>query len=153
MLNYLKKWLALPGSQKLIMCRLWFSFIVWHVVIAYVPFRFWKQHLVDKLQPPRDMPLSEVRQLIKLSERVGRHHFVKVNCLRRSMVQKSLLERMGISSRLVIGVKKSQQVFAAHCWLTYQNHIINDSQESTSEYIALEKIDTNNANIFKAVDS
>jgi hypothetical protein len=94
------------------------------------------------------MPLSEVSQVIKLSESVGRHHFVKVNCLRRCMVQKSLLKRMGICSHLIIGVKKQQQVFAAHCWLTHQNHIINDSQDTTSEYIALEKIDDSNATIF-----
>jgi hypothetical protein len=95
------------------------------------------------------MPLSEVLQLIKLSEGVGRHHFVKVNCLRRCLVQKTLLARTGISSHLIIGVKKHQQVFAAHCWLTYQNHIINDSQDTTGEYIALEKIDSDTSNIFR----
>ena len=143
----------MPSQHKGIVCRLWCSFIYWHLVIGYLPFRLWKRHVIETSNQLTDMPLAEVRQLIKLSESVGRHHFVKVNCLRRSIVQKSLLERMGISSHLVIGVKKTQQVFAAHCWLTYQNHIINDSQQSTSEYIALEKIDTNNANIFKAVDS
>lgn len=96
-----------------------------------------------------DTSLSEVRQLIKLSESVGKHHFIKVNCLRRAMVQKSLLERLGVSSHLVIGVKKDQNDFAAHCWLTYQNQIINDSKETTSEYIALEKLDTNTSSIFK----
>jgi hypothetical protein len=147
--NYLKKWMALPSKHKLMFCRLWGAFIIWHWIIAYVPFRFWKHHLTHISNQLTDMPLSEVRQLIKLSESVARHHFVKVNCLRRSMVQKTLLDRMGISSQLVIGVKKNQQGFAAHCWLTYQNHIINDSQETTSEYIALEKIDTNNSNLFK----
>lgn len=147
--NNLKKWMALSGKHKLIICRLWCSFVVWHWVIAYVPFRFWKHHIIDISKQLTDMPLAEVRQLIKLSESVGRHHFIKVNCLRRSMVQKSFLGRMGISSRLIIGVKKGQGIFAAHCWLTYQNHIINDSQDNANEYIALEKIDVNTSNIFK----
>ncbi|MEP1444763.1 MAG: lasso peptide biosynthesis B2 protein [Paraglaciecola sp.] len=130
-------------------CRLWCSFIYWHLVIAYLPFRFWRHHLMDISQQSTDTSLSEVRQLIKLSESVGRNHFVKINCLRRSMVQKSLLERLGTKSHLVIGVKKNQEVFAAHCWLTYQNKIINDSKDTTSEYITLEKINANSSNIFK----
>ena len=146
--NFLKKWLALPITHQLIACRLWWSFIYWHWVIEYVPFRFWKKHIIDISNQLTDMPLAEVRQLIKISESVARHHFIKVNCLRRCMVQKSLLDRMGISSHLIIGVKKNQQIFAAHCWLTYQNHIINDTQDTTSEYVALEKIDTSNASIF-----
>jgi hypothetical protein len=147
--NFLKKFLALPGKHILLAGRLWLSFIVWHWVIAYLPFRFWKHHLIDTSHQLTDMPLSEVQQLIKLSESVARHHFIKINCLRRSMVQKSLLVRIGISTQLVIGVKKNQQIFAAHCWLTYQNHIINDTQDNTTEYLALQKIDTNNATMFK----
>jgi hypothetical protein len=95
------------------------------------------------------MSIFEVNQLIQLSEKVGRHHFVKVNCLRRCLVQKSLLKRLGVPVQLVIGVKKEQQAIAAHCWLTYQNKIINDSTDTTSEYVTLQKIDKNNANIFK----
>ena len=147
--NYLKKRIALSGKHKLIICRLWCSFIVWHWVIAYVPFRFWKHHITDISNQLTDVPPPEVRQLIKLSESVGRHHFIKTNCLRRSMVQKSLLDRMGIRCKLIIGVKKSHHSLAAHCWLTYQNQIINDSQDNTNEYIALEKIDINTKNIFK----
>jgi hypothetical protein len=118
-------------------------------VIAYVPFRFWKHRIADISNQLTDVPPPEIRQLIKLSESVGRHHFIKTNCLRRSMVQKSLLERMGIRCKLIIGVKKSHQSFAAHCWLTYQNQIINDSVDNIDEYIALEKIDVNTTNILK----
>lgn len=148
MTSYLKQWVALPSKHKLLVCRLWCSFIYWHAIIAYLPFRLWKHHIMDISSQSTDMPLLEVRKLIKLSESVGRHHFIKINCLRRCMVQKSLLERMGISSHLAIGVKKNQQGFAAHCWLTYQNQIINDSQYTTSEYITLDKIDASNASVF-----
>jgi hypothetical protein len=141
--------MALPTQHKLIMCRLWGSFIYWHMLIAYLPFRCWKYQLIDTAHQLVDMPVFEVRQLIKLSESVGRNHFIKINCLRRCMVQKALLNRMGINTELKIGVKKNQQLFAAHCWLTYQNHIINDSQTSTSEYIVLKKLDANNPTIFK----
>lgn len=151
----LKKCLTMPWQHKVMACRLWWSYIYWHCLIAYVPFRFWKQHMTNNSNQLANtsLPLTKVQQLIQLSESVGRHHFIKVNCLRRSMVQKALLNRMGISSQLVIGVKKSQKLFAAHCWLTYQNQIINDSQDNTSEYITLEKIDANNASIIKAVES
>jgi hypothetical protein len=147
--NFLKKWSTLPTKHKRIVCRLWGSFVYWHLIITYLPFRLWKHHIADTPHQLTDMPISEVRRLIKLSESVGRHHFIKVNCLRRCMVQKSLLNRIGISNKLIIGVKKSQQNFAAHCWLTHQNQVINDSLDSTNEYIALEKIENNTANIFK----
>ena len=147
--NYLKKCMALASKDKLLVCRLWGAFIYWHLVIAYLPFRFWRHHITETSTQLKDMPLCKVRQLIKLSESVGRHHVVKVNCLRRCMVQKSMLNRMGISSHLIIGVKKTQQDLAAHCWLTYQNQIINDTQNTTNEYIALEKTKANTHNIFK----
>lgn len=147
--NFFKKWSALPNKHKRIVCHLWGSFVYWHLLIAYLPFRLWKHHIIDDPDQLTDMPMSDVRQLIKLSESVGRHHFIQVNCLRRCMVQKSLLNRVGISTKLIIGVRKSRQNFAAHCWLTYQNQIINDSQDATSEYIALERVDVNTKNIFK----
>ena len=161
--DYLKKWLALPSKHKFVICRLWGAYIYWHCVIEYLPFRLWKHHIIDNSSKSPDMPLHKVdeseivedikekkaRQLIQLSESVGRNHFVKVNCLRRCMVQKSLLNRLGINSQLTIGVKKSQKIFAAHCWLTYQNRIINDTQNNTNEYIALEKITSQNVSVFK----
>jgi hypothetical protein len=145
----LKTLIALPMESKCIALRCWFSFVYWHMVIAYLPYRFWKQSISAKAKNITDISITEIRNLIRITESVGRHHFVKVNCLRRCMVQKSVLQRRGIDCTLVFGVKKTQNTFAAHCWLTHQNQIINDSQDTTSEYVALEKADTNNANILK----
>ena len=62
------------------------------------------------------------------------------------MVQKQILEAHNINSQLTIGVKKQQDKLAAHCWLVINNHIINDSNEETSQYIELQRLEKNQEN-------
>lgn len=154
--SYLKQWFVLPHEDKLIACRVWCAYVYWHCVIKYLPFRFWKNQVIENSSQlpgfvePGVKEFERLKQLIKLSESVGRHHFIQTNCLRRTMVQKSLLNRSGLRTQLSIGVKKSEGEFAAHCWLTYKNQIINDSQDNTNEYITLEKVTSKNLSIFKS---
>jgi hypothetical protein len=138
----------MPLSHKIIVCRLWCSFMYWHLLISYIPYKWWKSKINSRPSTSSDKAMFEIQQLVKLAESVGRHHLVKVNCLRRCMVQKTLLNRMGINTHLILGVKKQQKIFAAHCWLTHNNKIINDSESITNEYVVLQKIDSNTSNIF-----
>ena len=136
-----KQLFELSLKQQMLVCLAWLLFIVWHVKISYLPYRWWSKSLSShadiQTQPNIHLPAM---QIVNLIEKAARHHFVKINCLRRCMVQKQLLHLHHINCQLSIGVKKEQGKFAAHCWLVVNNHIINDSAEETSRYVELKRL-------------
>lgn len=131
--------MTLSFEQQTIFVRAWYLFIYWHICISWVPYKKWRHRLTLQPKHVSHLSQSDIYDIVKLTEAVGRHHFVKVNCLRRCMVQKSLLNKMQVSTQLVIGVKKVNGFFSAHCWLTYNEQLINDSLEVISEYSVLQK--------------
>jgi hypothetical protein len=145
--------LKLNIKQQFFVFLAWLLFIVWHVKITYLPYRWWRKSLSSDADI-QDQPDTHIRamQLVDLIEKAGRHHFVQINCLRRCMVQKQLLHLYKLNSQLCIGVKKEQGKFAAHCWLVVNNHIINDSFEETKGYTELKRLqpgDNQDASLFK----
>lgn len=137
MLKQLSKFWHLPYSHKLIIIKAWYLFIYWNALISVVPYRYWKNTLFKSSHTFSDIAHSDVVIIIQLIEKVARHHFVKINCLRRCTVQKHILGKMGYPTELVFGVKKDQDSLEAHCWLTFKNKIINDSLEETNTYVPL----------------
>lgn len=142
MLKLFNKYRHLTFEQKRTLLIAWLQFIKWHVFIAYVPFRYWRKTVFNQIDI-QNAPNAHL-QAIKITrwvEAAARHHFVAINCLRRCMVQKYMLTINDIHSQICIGVKKEQNVFKAHCWLIVNNHIINDSNEETSHYVELKRLD------------
>jgi hypothetical protein len=131
-------------QQQGIVLHAWLLFVVWHIKISYLPYRLWRDALYKHCEI-QDDPTLHLRaiDITRLIEKAGRHHIVKINCLRRCMVQKQILEAHNINSQLSIGVKKEQEKLSAHCWLVVNNHIINDSDDETKRYIELQRIDKN----------
>lgn len=147
------KLFRLSFKQQVVVVWAWLLFIVWHVKIKYLPYRWWRESLTSytDIQALPDIHLTAM-EVVALIEKAGRHHFVQINCLRRCMVQKQLLHLHNINSQLSIGVKKEQGKFAAHCWLVVNNHIINDSLEETNRYVELKRLQTGeneDASVFK----
>lgn len=137
MLKNVQHFWQMPNKHKTIVFRAWCWFIYWDLLISFVPYRFWKNKLFNQKDTFSDVTFSEVLTITRLIEKVARHHFVKINCLRRCTVQKHILDKMGYPTQLVFGVKKDQDNLAAHCWLTFKNKIINDSLEETNHYVPL----------------
>lgn len=144
MSNALKTFMQLGLQQQLVVVHAWHLFIIWHLKISHFPYRIWRNALY-KHSEFQDDPKVHLRaiDLCNLIEKAARHHFIKINCLRRCMVQKQILDAHKINSQLCIGVKKDQNKVAAHCWLVVNNHIINDSEYETQRYIELQRIDKN----------
>ena len=153
MIKLLNALFRLSLKQGLVVVLAWLMFIVWHIAISYLPYRWWRAALTRRsdIQPQANIHVRAMA-IVSLSEKAARHHFVKINCLRRCMVQKQLLQLHNINSQLSIGVKKEHNKFAAHCWLVVNNHIINDSIAETSRYVELQRLqpgDQQSADIFK----
>ena len=139
-------------QQQGIVLHAWYLFIVWQVKIAYLPYRMWQSALFKhtEFQDEIDAHLRAIK-ICNLIEKAARHHVVKINCLRRCMVQKQILHTHKINSQLSIGVKKDQGKLAAHCWLVVNNHIINDSNTETEHYVELQRISSDQKNEIKSL--
>lgn len=139
MVSKFKKLFQYSRQDLFILLKSWMLFCKWDLLISFVPYRTWR----DKINQPinyRDShaaDYSEITNLIRLSEIAGRNHYRHMNCLRRCMVQKQLLASKGIDTELHFGVYKSERLHA-HCWLTYESLLINDTNESLKKYQQLD---------------
>ncbi len=127
----------MPYRHKLIVIKAWWLFVYWHLLISRVAYKKWRKKLLKSNKTDSNSSITEVISIIKLTESVARHHIVPINCLRRCAVQKQLLAQLGHATQLVFGVKKSAGQYQAHCWLTFNDQIINDSPEETNKYTTL----------------
>jgi hypothetical protein len=150
-LKLLTKFWRVPNSNKVIALKAWYLFIYWNILISVVPYKYWKNKLFKNSHTFSDGTIADVISITQLIEKVARNHFVKINCLRRCAVQKQLLTELGFQPQLVFGVKKQQGKFFAHCWLTFNDQLINDSKEETSQYVALLSHDKNQSQILKSL--
>ncbi len=80
---------------------------------------------------------SEIRELVDLVDTAGRNHIVRMSCLRRTMVQKWLLNKKGISTDLRFGVRTVNGSLQAHAWLERDGKIISDPEIIRERYATL----------------
>lgn len=68
--------------------------------------------------------LANARQVLRILKTAVEQTFWKGNCLSRSIVLHSLLQKKGISSEFCIGVR-SQPKFRAHAWVEHKGTPLN----------------------------
>ena len=126
----------LPSSQKKLFIKAWLMFLIWDWRISKQPYQKWKGHIFtpDQFQST-NTPVPE--SFISVVEKAGRHHIRKMNCLRRCLVTMSLLNDLQIYPGLHFGVRVTAGKTEAHCWLTHDGIIINDSHDVVSTYTEL----------------
>lgn len=72
--------------------------------------------------------------------RAALHYFpVKFTCLEESLTLWFLLRKQGISSRLRIGVRKTDEKFEAHAWVELAGEALNQPEHLHRHYAAFEK--------------
>jgi hypothetical protein len=134
-----EKLAAMSLKQLVFICEAWWVFLKWDLLISFFSYKYWpikfdkNETIIDG-----DAQLPQVLDIIRLSEKVGRHHLRKMNCLRRCLSQHQLLEKRRYPCELHIGVKITDDGVKAHSWLTYNNVLINDSKDIITEYSELE---------------
>ncbi|GAC16432.1 lasso peptide biosynthesis B2 protein [Aliiglaciecola lipolytica] len=124
----------------------------WDYKISKQPYAKWKSDLdsnsVDLSSSPNQRfdayPQQQYVQVAQLFGKVTRHHYRKMNCLRRCMALKELLISMHMPSNLHIGVRFAPEL-QAHSWLSVNGFIINDSKEVVSTYTEI----TNKSQFFQ----
>ncbi len=117
-----------------LLAQAWFLHALFDLRIRFGRYDRWKSLCSPSVKSvAAPIPATKV---IQFAEQAARHHCFPVNCLRRCLVQLHLLAKQGHAGRLHIGVRKSKG-FEAHCWLTLDGQLINDSDENVATYSEL----------------
>jgi hypothetical protein len=148
--NVFEKVSNLSVTQLILLSEMWLVFLKWDLLVSFCNYRYWqlsfdKNNIISESKSS----LPEVLNIIRLSEKVGRHHLRKMNCLRRCLSQKQLLEKRHYPCELHIGIKITDGKLNAHAWLSYNEVLINDSEEMIQQYSALKK--STNSKILSAL--
>ena len=152
MIKHVKQLLSLPAAERRWFWLCWRQFAKWHLIIQYLPYNKWKKVIFKKQDSQSECSLSfSLFRAVQLSEMAARHHIFPINCLRRCLVQQQLLARYGYSLDLHFGVKKQHDILKAHCWLTYENKLVNDGEEVVSSYTELKLAENQSQQIISAL--
>lgn len=141
----IRKLFAFSWYEFLILVKSWCLYLKWDLLISKFHHKKWQASLANpNPHSAKSMldhnQLQHIVNIIKINEIAGRNHFRHMNCLRRCLCQKDLLNRYGIQSKLHLGVKFENSKLAAHSWLTVNDKIINDSQDVITTYKELKTL-------------
>ncbi len=124
------KLFSLSKTELSILLEAWGGvFLKWDWLISFTQYSNWQGEIAnltsenDAVAPENkadEASLSQLTLVIKLSEKVAKHHIRKMNCLRRCLTQKQMLQKRGYPTRMHIGVAIDNETLKAHAWLTYQ---------------------------------
>ncbi|TCS37157.1 lasso peptide biosynthesis B2 protein [Reinekea marinisedimentorum] len=129
-----------PAQWKQLL-EAWLLFIIWDRRLQKKAYESWRKNISNATtNGPGSASLSEVLAIIRIIEIAGRHHFVKVNCLRRCLTQKQMLTKRQVPVTIHFGVKLTAGRIDAHCWLVWNGIVINDSPEVVESYSELKEI-------------
>ncbi len=123
----------LPPRDLAVLAEAWLTLLWVDWRIRRQPYPRWRS-LFDTRSG--DDTRRDGRRLIRLTEMAARHHLRPMNCLRRTLAGKRMLERRGIVSRVHIGVNSQQGGgLAAHAWLSDpRGGVLNDSADVARRY-------------------
>lgn len=140
----LKRFYSLPGQQKRWLFSAYVAFAKWDLCIRFLPYKWWRDRVFWRAGSKNKAAASNLSTFIDIVEKAGRHHWAKMNCLRRCLVTQELLYKQGVCSDLCIGVRKSMKnnELEAHSWLEINKTPINDSEDVINTYSKLNVSDT-----------
>lgn len=129
-------------NEYKILLKSWILYAKWDWRVSKQSYKKWQKHVVSQTASTEletntlanSNDANKILAIINLNEMAGRNHYKHMNCLRRCLSQKELLNSFNIETKLHLGVKFVDGKLAAHSWLSSNNQIINDSAEVISTY-------------------
>ncbi len=130
-----------PSPRDLaVLIEAWWTLLWLDWRIRRQPYHKWRPLLDSRLDNRIESEAGRAGQrLIRLAEIAARHHLRPMNCLRRTLAEKRLLERRGIACHVHIGVNREKNSgLAAHAWLSDRHgDVLNDSSDVIERYYEL----------------
>lgn len=135
----IKQIFSFSFNEFRIFTQSWFLYLKWDLLISFFSYKHWQSHLsyssrINRYLNKQTITPAFLHKVIKLNEKAGRNHLRKMNCLRRCLCQKELLNSFSIVCLLHLGVKFVDGKLTAHSWLSFNGEVINDSQDVISTY-------------------
>ncbi len=85
--------------------------------------------------------LWRARRYARWIDSAARHHFIRAQCLHRSLALHTWLRQEGLPSELRIGVRKTGGTLAAHAWVEVGGYVINDRRDWVAAFEPLATLD------------
>ncbi|KUO64415.1 MAG: hypothetical protein APF84_10605 [Gracilibacter sp. BRH_c7a] len=83
---------------------------------------------------------EEIEQMVTILYRIARWKFflIRNNCLKKNLLLYYFLVQYGVKNiKINIGISKENMKLAGHCWLTIQECVYLEPEESVSKYIVI----------------
>jgi hypothetical protein len=104
-----------------------------------------RRTMQSSIKPPQQAPSSAELALAYRYARwinaAARRHYVRGQCLHRSLVLYFWLQRGGLPGELRIGVRKAGGALQAHAWVTLGAHCVSDSDDPDSQFTRILKLE------------
>lgn len=86
--------------------------------------------------PPTGQTLANIRRTAQMVAVACRQHPIRSNCLPRTILLWSFLQRRGIGTDVRIGVRyNAQGQFKSHAWLEWNGDVLNDAADVARQYL------------------
>jgi len=128
------RFFCLSSFERILFIRTTITIVYLSIKIAVVPRRFILKCIgISGVQVPEDISEKDILAATQLAKAIRRGVKVipwRVTCFVRALAGKYLLNRMGISSTLYIGVGKDEErKLTAHAWLRCGPFIVTGKEE------------------------
>lgn len=105
---------GLPRKDKVLLARAWFALLAADLGVRLASFDA-VQRCIDR--HPKTHGSNSPARLQQFVRLAARHHLWKMACLPQALALRWLLTREGISSQVIIGVRKDNAALEAHAWV------------------------------------
>jgi hypothetical protein len=114
MMGMLRRFLRWPWADKVLLLRAWLALLGVDLGVRLASFDA-VQRFIDA--HPKRGGANSPERLQRFVRHAARHHLWKMACLPQALALRGLLAREGVSSAVVIGVRKEGNALEAHAWV------------------------------------
>lgn len=124
----MRRFFALTSAQQRLFLRAWVLLLAVHLGLRFSSLAKVHDWLGRGLKPapaPAE-PSRMAWETWRIVESAGRHHLVKMSCLRRSLALQRLLAERGLRVGVFIGVRKEHDRLLAHAWIEVEGEAVGE---------------------------
>ncbi|TAK34832.1 MAG: lasso peptide biosynthesis B2 protein [Chloroflexota bacterium] len=140
-LSMFRRYAALSNSDRWLYLRAFAHLVVIDVGLKLLGY----QRVLEKARPIADPERCSVskddyrraRRYARVIESASHHHFIRAQCLHRSLGLHHWLLSEGLPSELRIGVRKEHGALAAHAWVELAGYVVHEEAASVAPFTPL----------------
>ncbi len=149
MFNKLIKIFQFSASDIFSLASIWFALLIADLRLRLFPYRFNRHYIFDESQSPlnigqnsEDNSRNDPARVAALVAIAANNHIIPMTCLRRSLVLRGRLRKMGYNAVIRFGARgkpespprsDSRRCLLMHSWVEYNGGCI-DTYETKSEF-------------------